>query len=58
MFHATEEISVIISKLIFHGQSQVSFGAIVTKNKHIIGLIYISYIYIYIYISYIYIYII
>ena len=49
MHHATKVIAVIMSKLIFHGRSQVSFGAIVTKNKHIIGLIYI-YIYIYIYI--------
>ena len=48
MLHATEVTSVIISKLIFHGRSQVSFGAIVTKSKHIIGLIYI-YIYIHIY---------
>ena len=49
MHHATKVIAVIMSKLIFHGRSQVSFGAIVTKNKHIIGLIYI-YIYIYIHI--------
>ena len=38
MLHATEVISVIISKFIFHGRSQVSFGAIVTKSKYIIGL--------------------
>ena len=54
MLHAAEVISVIISKLIFHGQSQVSFGAVVTKKKHIIGVIYI-YTYIYIY-KYIYMY--
>ena len=52
MLHATEVISVIISKVIFHGRSQVSFGAIVTKSKYIIGLIYIyTYTYIYIFVS-------